>query len=589
MNIRRVMRLAFEVDRRLVTMYYLTAAAGAIAPIAGAFLFKLFLDHLAKGQGLEASIPLVIVFALAGFFLMGLIESVVYWGLNVSYYDYLLRNRFQAGLTQRHAQKLAALDLAHLEDPEINNLMAKVENTFQWQIPDFVRSWNYMFVNILTIVTASLALLAFAWWIPLVVLSVSLPRIYFKAKHGNFAWSMFGSGAPDLKKLWYVSWLLTSTTSIIETRIFRSQPALMKRMRGLHDYLYDLNKKPLDKYRWVVIIAPVIETLTIFVIAYHFLPMSMSGALSIGSITFVITTLGQLRSGAARFTANVGELYQSSLFVGPFFELMALPKLVSEKRNPITLKGDGAPRIEFKNVSFAYPNGTEVLRDISFVIKPGESLALVGVNGAGKTTLIKLLCRFYDVSSGQILINGVDLKDLKLDDWYKHLGTLFQDFVHYNFSVRDNIMLGAPDINDEERMRQAAEQSGAYEFIKKFENGFDQMLGRRFEQGEELSGGQWQKLAIARALYQQAPVLIMDEPTSAIDAQAEYEIFQNLEKVYKGKTLILVSHRFSTVRNANKIIVIDNGQVIESGTHEQLLEHKGKYAKMFHTQAKGYK
>jgi ATP-binding cassette subfamily B protein len=168
------------------------------------------------------------------------------------------------------------------------------------------------------------------------------------------------------------------------------------------------------------------------------------------------------------------------------------------------------------------------------------------------------------------------------------LGTLFQDFVKYNFTVKDNIMLGAPHIKDEKRMHEAAVQSGAYEFIKNFEKGYDQMLGRRFEDGEELSSGQWQKLAIARTFYEKAPILIMDEPTSAIDAESEYEIFQNLEKVYKNKTLILVSHRFSTVRNANKIIVIDGGQIMEIGTHNELLKQNGKYAIMFNTQAKGY-
>jgi ABC-type multidrug transport system fused ATPase/permease subunit len=230
-----------------------------------------------------------------------------------------------------------------------------------------------------------------------------------------------------------------------------------------------------------------------------------------------------------------------------------------------------------------------VLHKVSFTIEPGESVALVGHNGAGKTTIIKLLCRFYDVSDGEILINGINIKHLDLSGWYKFLGTLFQEFVRYHFTIKENIFLGAPGKNDEIAMKEAAVKSGAADFIERLPDKYDQKLGKEFADGEELSGGEWQKLAIARAFYEEPPVLILDEPTSAIDAEAEYEIFNNLEKQYKNKTLILVSHRFSTVRNANKIVVIDGGKIVESGTHEELMNVGGLYARLFSIQAKGYR
>ncbi|OJI09544.1 hypothetical protein COT69_00405 [candidate division WWE3 bacterium CG09_land_8_20_14_0_10_39_24] len=590
-NIVRVLKLAYEIDGKLVTLYYITAAFGAITPILAAYLFKISIDKIVESTsiaGAQISVPLVIVFALAGYFFIHLVETVSYWGLNVAYYDYLLRNKFQAGLNYRYSKKLSSLDLGHLESPEVQNLITKVEQTFTWQIPDFVRMWNYIFRDLIGIISVSIALSPYSIWIPIIVLLVSSPRIYLKLKHGNFVWSMYGGSAPEAKKLWYTGDLLTSTSSIIETRIFQSQEALLDRLLGLQDYLYKINKKPLDSYRWVLIIAPLMESIVVFALVYWILPNALTGALTIGSITFIITTLEQLRGHTSWGAAHFGELYEHSLFVNPYFELMALPKLIKEKTGAKILNESKPPKIEFKKVSFSYPNGREVLKDISFTIDSGERVALVGVNGAGKTTLIKLLCRFYDVSDGEILINGINLKNIKLSNWYSYLGTLFQDFVKYNFTVRDNIMLGAPHIRDEKRMQEAAVQSGAYDFIKNFEKGYDQMLGRRFEDGEELSGGQWQKLAIARTFYEKAPILIMDEPTSAIDAESEYEIFQNLEKVYKNKTLILVSHRFSTVRNANKIVVIDDGRITEMGTHQELLECNGKYAVMFNTQAKGY-
>ena len=267
---------------------------------------------------------------------------------------------------------------------------------------------------------------------------------------------------------------------------------------------------------------------------------------------------------------------------------MALPQLIKAPKNPVSLGEIKPPKIEFKNVSFNYQGGAKVLDDVSFVIEPGESVALVGHNGAGKTTIVKLLCRFYDVTGGEILINGIGIKKLDLTSYYKFLGTLFQEFVQYHFTVRENIFLGAPGKNDEAAMHEAARKSGADEFIDRLPKKYDQMLGKEFEGGEELSGGQWQKLAIARAFYEEPPVLILDEPTSAIDAEAEYEIFSNLEKQYKNKTLVLVSHRFSTVRNAQKIVVLEHGKIIETGTHAELMNRQGEYAKLFTIQAKGY-
>jgi ATP-binding cassette subfamily B protein len=225
----------------------------------------------------------------------------------------------------------------------------------------------------------------------------------------------------------------------------------------------------------------------------------------------------------------------------------------------------------------------------AFVIEPGQSVALVGTNGAGKSTIIKLLCRFYDVTGGQILINGVDLRALDLAHWYEHLGTLFQDFVQYKLTVRDNVLFGDPARVDERAMVEAVRKAGAAALVDELPGGYDQILGTEFADGEQLSGGQWQKLAIARAFYQSAPVLIMDEPTSAIDAEAEYEIFNNLEAEYHDKTLILVSHRFSTVRNADRILVIEDGRIVEQGSHDEMLAEAGRYAAMFAMQAAGYR
>lgn len=385
-----------------------------------------------------------------------------------------------------------------------------------------------------------------------------------------------------------MSGLLASRDSILETRVFRSQPAILKRMNELHESLYQLNKKPLDRYKWVLIVGPIVEVSAVLLLLQPLLLQTAAGVLSLGSLALVIAALGQLRSQTSLFAANIGDTYQHSLFVKPFFELLNLPRLITHTDKPYRFAKIKPPTIEFKNVSFTYPTGNQVLKNVSFTIQPGESVALVGINGAGKSTIIKLLCRFYDVSEGEVLINGKNIKSLDLNNWYEHMATLFQHFVKYNFSVRDNIMLGKPGINDEARMLLATKQAGAHTFIAKLPQQYDQMLGYSYDQGIDLSGGQWQKIAVARVFYQATPLLIMDEPTSAIDAHSEAEIFKNLENAYQNKTLILVSHRFSTVRKADKIIVIENGEIIEQGTHAGLLKKAGTYAKLFNAQASEY-
>ena len=589
-NTRKMLTLAWKMDRKITVLYYLTAGIGALIPLAASYVVKLLIDNLQNAQaGVTPTVPLLIVFILAARYLVTLVENIVYWGYNQTYLDYLFRYKLQNQITLKFHNKISKLDIAYLEDSKTQDLMTKTRDTMQWRLPDFLRVFSYLFRDAIGYTAAFIVLLPYAWWIPFLITLVTIPRLYLKAKYGAIQWSIWGSGAPQARKLWYFNWLLQEHTAIKETRISQSSKALIKKFKEIQDYLFELNKKPLDTYLRISNIPPLLEVLVIIVVAYIFLPPVIAGTITIGSFTFIINMLEQLSGRAANASAKFGELYENNLYINHYFEFLSLPPLVKESKKPTVFKKYLPPKIEFRDVSFQYPNGPKVLKNISFTIKPGESIALVGHNGAGKTTIIKLLCRFYDVTKGEILINDVNIKKLKLSNWYKFLGTLFQEFVHYHFSVRENITLGAPDKNDDKAVVEAAVKSGASEFIERLPKKYDQMLGREFEDGKELSSGEWQKLAIARAFYEEPPVLILDEPTSSIDAEAEYEIFNNLRKQYKNKTLVLVSHRFSTVRNANRIFVVDHGEIIEKGAHKELLELNGKYAKMFRIQAKGYK
>ena len=589
-NARKLFTFAWRMDSKITGLYYLTAAIGALVPLGSAYVLKLLIDDLQLTQKtLVTTVPVVVAVVLASRYLVSFLDGIVYWGINKSYLDYIFRYELQNEITMKFHEKIATLDIAYFENSDVQDLITKTRDTMQWRVPDYLRSSSEFLRDIVAFTAAFIVLLPYGWWIPMLVSIITIPRLYLQARYGAIQWSIWGSGAPQAKKLWYLNYLLQEPMTVRETRISQSSESLLKKFREIQQYLFNLSKGALDKYLRVLIFPPIIEGVLIFLVAYHFLPGVVSGVMTIGSFTLLVSMLEQLGSRSANASMFFAFIYESTLYVNHYFEFLGLPPLIKKSQSPIALENIAPPRIEFRNVSFNYPNGVTVLDNLSFVIEPGESVALVGHNGAGKTTLVKLLCRFYDVTNGEILINGVNIKELDLPRWYKFLGTLFQEFVKYHFTVRENIFLGAPDKKDENAMRDAAIRSGAAEFIERLPDRYDQVLGKEFEDGEELSGGQWQKLAIARAFYEEPPVLILDEPTSAIDAAAEYEIFNNLEKQYTNKTLILVSHRFSTVRNAKKIIVIDHGKIVESGNHEELMELGGEYHKLFSIQAKGYK
>jgi ABC-type multidrug transport system fused ATPase/permease subunit len=586
---RHMLALAWRIDARLTLLYYLTAFVAALAPLAAGITLALLIDHVVVTQSTSVTVPLVVVLVVGGHFAIVAINAAVRYGLHEQYYDYLFRYRLQDWFSYRYCEKLTELDIPHLEDPKVQVLIAKVRDTHAWRVPDFFRMLSYAFIAIVGAVSAAIALAPFAWWIVPVVIAATLPRVYLRTRFGEMQWSMYGSGAPEARKLWYFGWLLSEPAHLRELKVFRTAVPLLARYRAIQQRILALGRRPLDQYRRLNVIAPVIEGAVVFAIAWSTLPAVISGALSVGSFAFFVTMLQQLATSAADAGSCAGGTYENLLYCRHWNELMALPPLIPTPASPRRFADVRPPRIEFRNVSFTYPSGHAALHDISFVIEPGESVALVGVNGAGKSTIIKLLCRFYDVTSGAILINGVDLRELDLVHWHAHLGTLFQDFIQYKLSVRDNVLLGDPTRVDETAMIAALEKARARDFVDALPDRYDQILGTDYEDGELPSGGQWQKLAIARALYQSAPVLIMDEPTSAIDAEAEREIFDNLAGEYRDKTLILVSHRFSTVRNADRIIVIEDGRVVESGTHEDLVDRRGRYRSMFTAQAAGYR
>ncbi len=581
--------IAWKMDPKLTVFYYGSAAVASLGPAAAGITMIYLIDNLQISQGAsQISIPLILIAILATryaiIFIQGVFRDIFYQ----TYCDYLFRYKIQNYLTYMFYSKMAGLDISHLEDTETQNLIAKARDTVAWRVPDFFRGGSYVFEGLIGFIAAFAVLLPISWWIPFVITLVVMPRLYLRLRYGEIEWSIYGSGVPEARKLSYFQGLFADRATITEIRIFQAQKALLEKFKNIQDYLLALYRKPLNHYVLSNLAPMVLEIVVLIIIASVKLPDVLSGVLTIGSFALIISMIDQLNNQAGQLSSTLGWVYRENLYVDYFLDVLKLPKKIEEKENPVIFSQIEAPSIEFKNVTFGYKKDNPILKNVSFRIEPGESLALVGENGAGKTTIIKLLCRFYDVDEGEILINGVNIKDLSLSNWYQFLGTLFQDFVKYQFTVKDNIILGNSDKFDKDLMIEAAKKAGIADKIESFPKKYDQFLGRNFEDGEELSIGQWQKIAIARAFYEAAPVLILDEPTSAIDPESEYEIFNQLEKSYKDKTLILVSHRFSTVRNANKILVVEDGKIAETGTHQELMKKNGRYARMFTVQAKSY-
>ncbi len=585
-----VLSIAWNTDAKVLKIYYAASFFRALIPLITAYAMKLLIDSLGVAQAApSAAIPVVVLGVLAARYLINLFDNVVFFSYVQSYLDAVFRYKYQNALARTFHTKMMSLDLSHFEDPKVQDTISRARESHVWRPSEYLRTMGVTAVDLVAFTAAFISLIPYGWWLPLLLTVMSVPRLWVQAVSGNRQWGIWSQNTPESKKLWYIMHIMEDPMTVREARMNGTGPAFMARMSGIQDFLFNNARVELKRQFLLSLIPPLIEGAVLFGVAWHFLPAVTAATLSIGSFTLLLTMLDQLGARASGASTQIGRLYELSLYVDSFDAFLKLPQVLPRAATPVVFGEVKPPAIAFENVTFTYPGGEKkALDNVSFTLQPGESVAFVGLNGAGKTTVIKLLCRFYDPQEGRILINGQDLRDLDLAQWHQHLGTLFQEFMRYHFTVKENIALGGLGEVDDAKIEEAAKKAGAASFIEGFRDKYNQQLGKEFKDGQELSGGQWQKLAIARAFYAAPPVLILDEPTSAIDAEAEFEIFNNLEQQYTDKTLILVSHRFSTVRNAAKIIVLEQGMLKEQGTHAQLMAENGLYAHLFSLQAKGY-
>jgi ATP-binding cassette, subfamily B, bacterial len=584
----RLFRLIWKLEPWLLTGALVSILIPAVVPFINIYIYKLMIDAVVSSVS-GASFNYPHFYTLIGF-------RVLTYFLQESAFstqrlmERLLWTKVPIELNQIVFAKISSLDIYYFENDEFRNLLEKVRESLTFRPQRVIDNLLFSLQSTLQVSIAFVALIKLNSIFLFLILLVSVPEFITQAYRSKIAWGIWDSESKLRKRFSYLSQMLQHHQSIKEIKLFSLAGKFIEESKKLQYTFYNNNKSIIKKAFYADTVFNSLAAFVFIGIEFYIILEALAKRLTVGDINFYTGVVMNFQNGLGGLLRNINEVFDSSLYVKPIFEVLDAEPVIKIRPNAKKLSLQKPPVIEFKNVDFAYPGTeTKILNDFSIRIEPGEKIAFVGENGAGKSTIIKLLARFYDVNKGEISINGTNIQDLDLKSWYEYIGILMQDFNKYEDIVKDNIYYGnVGQPLAEGAIINAAAQAGAHSMVEKFEMGYEQMLGRMFEGGLELSGGQWQKVALARAFFRNAPVLVLDEPTASIDAKAESEIFNKVEKLSKDKTVIIISHRFSTVRNADKIYVVDNGKIVENGTHQELMKLNGQYATLFNLQAKGY-
>jgi len=559
----------------------------ALTPLLFSYFLRLIIDFIIGVSQKE------IVFnahyfsrLLVCFFAIEFVSRIT-WRL-IDYFDRIIYLDFGRFLTIKTNEKFASLDFEYWEDPELNNLFNKVRESYSWRPVNFANRQLWLVQHLVSVISNTLVIIGLGPVYFLLIFISSIPEFLVGVKFSRSVWNIHGAKGPIRRDFWNTSHYLGSNNYLPEIHILGIQKTLLQRLDGLYSKFFGYQKIEIKKMSKRRVLTATFSFAIYLLITSLILFKALAGLITIGALSFYISRIGALTSSFKNLFRNLSQNFEDLLYVEDLFKVFNLKEKVS--KNPKGVKVQPPFRIEFKNVWFKYPNSKKyVFRDFNLTLEPNQKVALIGENGAGKTTLVRLLVRFYNLDKGKILINGHDLSKINLDHWRANLGALFQDFNRYAYSVKENVHLGNIGQPFEKKLFiKALEKAGATEFVNKLVKKEKTILSKQFKNGSELSTGEWQKIALSRAFFKNAPLLILDEPTSAIDAKSEYEIFQQIHQFEKGKSVIMISHRFSTVRSADQIYVIDQGKIIEKGIHQQLLDKNGHYAKLFKLQAKGY-
>jgi len=587
-----LIRLVFQTHRGYTAAILALRVIRSFIPVAVLWIGKLIIDGVIAGMAAAHAGRTPDWWHLATLVGLELGIAVVGEGLArlSSLLESLLGDLFANRLSVRLMEHAATLDLAQFEDAEIYDHLERARRQTTGRIGLFTLLLGTA-QDLITLVSLAGVLLVQLPWLLLLLTIAVLPAFLGEAHFASLGYSLLFSWTPERRLLDYLRYMGASDESAKEVKLFGLSKFLVGRYADLSDKFYQENKKLAVRRNIVSTLLVTLGTLGYYGAYVVIIYRTVLGVFSIGTLTFLAGSFRQSRDLIQRVLLALSQIYEQSLYLSDLFTFFDVRPTVVSQPGARAVPRPIRTGFQFENVGFRYPGSQRwAVRHLSFTFEPHERIALVGENGAGKTTLVKLLARLYDPDEGRILLDGVDLRDYDLDSLRKNIGIIFQDFVRYDFILRENIGVSQVEaLDDDARIREAARRSLADSVAQRVPQGFDQMLGRRFDNGVELSGGEWQKVALARAYMRDAQVLILDEPTAALDARAEYEVFLRFAELTKGRMAVLISHRFSTVRMADRILVLKGGELVDDGTHEELLARGGLYAELFSLQAAGYR
>jgi len=583
-------RLVWRADRRAAVLLVVLSALSALLPAGIAWVGKLIVDAVVAASRGEA--PATPVLGLVGLEagLMGLSLAL---GRLQGLSRELLRARLGNVVNEGILEKALTLELRHFEDAAVYDMMQNARREASARPLSLVMQGLAAAQNGATLAALTALLFRVSPLGVLVLVAASVPAFVAEVRLAAESFRLNTWRAPEGRKLNYLEWILTRDQHVKEVKLFGLGPLVLSRYRALFQRFYEEDRRLAVRRMALGVLLGLLSLGAFYAMYAQVAARAARAEITLGDLALYLTVFRQGQGSIQSILSAVGAMYEDALYMSNLFAFLAIPTGGEAARiRPALVSPRGRPgRIEFRGVSFRYPGREEwALRDLDLTLEPGETLGLVGENGAGKSTLVKLLLRLYDPTEGSIRYGGVDLRDMEAAELRSRFGAVFQDFVHYQFSAGENVGLGLPErLDDRVRIGRAVERAGAGELVAALPKGLDTPLGGWFESGHELSAGQWQKLAVARAfMREEAEVLILDEPTASIDAEAEHELFQRFRELAASRSAIVISHRFSTVRIADRIAVLHGGRLVELGSHRELLAQDGRYAHLFRLQAQGY-
>ncbi len=583
----RFFKEIWRTNKKLFILSAICRLIGALLPVIILWVGKIIIDEIVlQSQGDVSNLNALWTFVAIEFGLI-VISDLVSRAITLT--DSLLGDAYSIESSVTIIKKTNQIDISLLEDSEFYDKLERARTQTTGRVGLMSNALGEV-QSLISIATLVAGLIYFEpYLIILLVLSI-IPSFINEIWFSQQQYSLATGWTAERRELDYLRFIGANNQTAKEIKLFGLTDFVVNRFKNLSNEYYELNKKLAVKRSALGFIFNVLGTLSYYGAYIFIIYRVISGVITLGELTFLSGAFNRLTRNLQDFFSKFTRITESALYLKDYFEFIDI-SIKPKHSEDMALPEKITIGFEFKNVHFSYPDSDhEILKGVSFKIHAGEKMAFVGQNGAGKTTLTKLLLRFYEPTKGEILLDGININRFKKDEYQEFFGVIFQDFYRYEFTVRENIAIGDIDeLHNDEKIQKAAELSLASEVIAELKKGYDQQLGKRFYKGQELSGGQWQKVALARAYMKDAEVMILDEPTSALDAKAESEVFQRFIGLTKDKTSIIISHRFSTVRQADRILILDDGKILEIGTHQELMENQSLYAELFKLQAEGYK